>query len=125
CAFLDRPGGGFGDETGFGKCFRGGDFDSEPGTETVLIAPDAGHLRPGIARDHGRAPVRCGQRILNGVARARLAAEKSNPSPREAQRGANLSPLPVLTWWREVGALPRPPPLAAAVVRGSDFSYIS
>ena len=33
--------------------FGGSDFDREPGAETVLIAPDASHLGPGVAWDHG------------------------------------------------------------------------
>ena len=52
-AFLDRLGRLFGDETGGGEGFSGGDFDGEPGAEAVFVAPDAGHLRAGIARDHG------------------------------------------------------------------------
>ena len=52
-ALADRLGGFFGDEAGLGEGFGGGDFDGQPGAEAVFVAPDAGHLGPGIARDHG------------------------------------------------------------------------
>ena len=52
-ALADGLGGVFGDEAGFGEGFGGGDFDGQPGAEAVFVAPDAGHLGAGVARDHG------------------------------------------------------------------------
>ena len=52
-ALADGVGGVFGDEAGFGEGLGGGDFDGEPGAEAVFVAPDAGHLGAGVARDHG------------------------------------------------------------------------
>ena len=52
-ALADGFGGVFGDESGLGEGFGGGDFDGQPGAEAVFVAPDAGHLGAGIARDHG------------------------------------------------------------------------
>src|SRR5207247_1094226 len=52
-ASADSTGGIFGDHAGFSQGLGGGNFDGEPGTEAVFVAPDAGHLGAGIARDHG------------------------------------------------------------------------
>ncbi|SPE28460.1 hypothetical protein SBA2_40023 [Acidobacteriia bacterium SbA2] len=77
-ALADGVGGVHGDEAGFGKGLGGGDFDGQPGAEAVFIAPDAGHLGAGVARDHGLScggGEICGLRILNGAAGKRLAGE--------------------------------------------------
>jgi hypothetical protein len=55
-ALFDCFGGVFRNQAGFSQGFGGCDFDGKPGAEAVFVAPDAGHFRPGIARDHGRAP---------------------------------------------------------------------
>ncbi len=52
-ARADRLGCVFRHNAGGGQRFGGGDFDRQPGAEAVLIAPDASHLGPGIAWDHG------------------------------------------------------------------------
>ena len=52
-ACVDRLGGIFRHDAGGGQRFGRGDFDRQPGAEAVLIAPDASHLGPGIAWDHG------------------------------------------------------------------------
>jgi len=35
-----------------------GDFDREPSAEAVFVTPDAGHLGPGVAWDHGALSLR-------------------------------------------------------------------
>ena len=52
-AFADGVGGIFRDHAGLGEGFGGGDFDGQPGAEAIFVAPDAAHLRAGIAWDHG------------------------------------------------------------------------
>ena len=54
---------------GFGQCFRGRDFDRQPGTEAILVAPDAAHVGAGVAWDQGVSPAvseKCGLGIVNG-----------------------------------------------------------
>ena len=43
---------------GFGQSFRGRDFDRQPGAKAILIAPDAAHVRAGIAWDQACLPAR-------------------------------------------------------------------
>ena len=52
-ARVDCLGGLFGHDAGGSQRFGRGDFDRQPGAEAVLVAPDASHLGPGIAWDHG------------------------------------------------------------------------
>ena len=52
-ARADCLGGIFRHDAGGGQRFGRGDFDREPGAEAVFVAPDASHLGPGIAWDHG------------------------------------------------------------------------
>jgi hypothetical protein len=40
------------DDPPLGEHLGGGDLDLEPGREPVLVGPDPGHLRAGVARDH-------------------------------------------------------------------------
>ena len=49
----DRPGSRLRHHSGFRQSFGRGDFHREPGTEPVFIAPDASHLRAGVAWDQG------------------------------------------------------------------------
>ena len=42
-----------GNDAGLGQSLGGGDFDVQPGAETVFVAPDAAHLGAGITWDHG------------------------------------------------------------------------
>ena len=55
-ARANRLGGIFRHDAGGGQRFCGGDFDRQPGAEAIFVAPDAGHLGPGIAWDHGGSP---------------------------------------------------------------------
>ena len=50
---VDRLGGFFRHDAGGGQSFGRGDFDRKPGAEAVFVAPDASHLGPRIAWDHG------------------------------------------------------------------------
>ena len=62
-------GGILGHHAGFGQSFSGRNFDRQPGTEAILIAPDAAHLGTGIAWDQRELPARlrnAGLKILNG-----------------------------------------------------------
>ena len=52
-ALADGLGRVFWDHAGVGQGFGGGDFDGKPGAEAVFVAPDAAHIRAGIAWDHG------------------------------------------------------------------------
>src|SRR5580765_1687326 len=57
-AQADRLGCFFRHDAGLGQGLGGGDFDREPGTETVFVTPDAAHLGPGVAWDHGTLSLR-------------------------------------------------------------------
>ena len=41
---------------GFSQSLRGRDFDRQPGAKAILIAPDAAHVRAGIAWDQSVSP---------------------------------------------------------------------
>src|SRR5579863_734675 len=69
--FADGFGGGLGNLAGGREGFGGGDFDGQPGAEAVFVAPDAGHLGAGVARDQGLSPG-SGLRILNARRGVRL-----------------------------------------------------
>ena len=88
-ALADGFGGIFGDEAGFGEGFGGGDFDGEPGAESVFVAPDAGHLRAGVAWDHGSSCT--GLRILNGEQRYGLGRQKPFTTEGTGEHGGRKS----------------------------------
>ena len=71
-AFANGAGGVLGDHACFCQSFGGGDFNSEPGAETILIAPDAAHVGTGVAWDQGCLPddyQKCGTRDCKWVLR--------------------------------------------------------
>ena len=61
-AFADGVGGVFRDQASFRQGLGGGDLDGEPGAEAVFVAPDAGHLGAGIARN--QRALQCGGEIV-------------------------------------------------------------
>ncbi len=50
--FAEQAGGLRRHVVGFSQCFGSGEFHFQPLLVFVLVAPDVGHLGPGIAVDH-------------------------------------------------------------------------
>src|SRR5882724_8052591 len=45
-------------DAGLGQGLGGGDLDRKPSAEAVFVTPDAAHLGPGVAWDHGTLSLR-------------------------------------------------------------------
>src|SRR5437016_5696913 len=68
----DGLGSALGDQAELGHGVGGMRLDLEPDAEAGLGRPDLGHLRPGVARDHRRAPHAASPRAI--AAALRIAA---------------------------------------------------
>ena len=84
---LDGGQGLRGDDAALGQHLGGGDLHLEPGGEPVLVGPDPGHLRPGVARDHAARSLPPGPALTGRAGTRNVRVENADDVHRRQRSG--------------------------------------